>query len=146
MVHATISMPETEPDRTLALGELRLACSKARTTQFAEISVDRNDFPTLYALINGDRGWLMLLRYEGDAGFSSRSSDDPSSDEMLDFQLGNGQVDKYPRKWTLPTDEVLSALQQFALTGLVPETIAWFNDSGDGTSGPNDRSFSISEP
>ena len=87
----------------------------------------------------------MFLRYEGDAGFSSRSSDRPFSKNKLEFELSNGQVDEYPEAWTLPTDDVLDALRSFAQTSSVPESITWSNDSGDTTTGPNDPNFELPE-
>ncbi len=52
------------------------------------------------ALINGSLGWLMYLRENGDAGFSSRIPKyTGSSDAKLEYFLSNDQRDEYP----LPT-------------------------------------------
>ena len=51
----------------------------------------------MVALINGEFGWLMYLRYDGDAGFSSRNpSYQGPSDAMIEYFLSNGQLDEYP--------------------------------------------------
>jgi hypothetical protein len=83
--------------------------------QYQEISAETPDGQSLFALINGDRGWLMYLRANGDAGFSSRNPDyaDPE-DAVIDYVLSNGQRDEYPASWALPKAEVLRALEFFA--------------------------------
>jgi hypothetical protein len=107
-------------------------------TQFAEIWIDHNAFPALCALINGDLGWLMLIRFDGDAGFSSRnpSYTGPANLER-EYRIGNGQLDRYPASWAYPKSVVLDALLHFTRTKLVPDSIIWFNDSGDGSPSPN---------
>jgi hypothetical protein len=58
------------------------------------------DIPTmsLSALINGDMGWLMYLRYEGDVGFSMRNPNYIGAmDEVEEYYLENGQRDEYPK-------------------------------------------------
>jgi hypothetical protein len=89
-------------------------------------------------LVNGDRAWLMYVRESGDAGFSSR---DPNyggpPDAEMDFYLGNGQKDRYPVAWTMPTADAFRALEYFAAHKRSPEWVCWFNDSGDGAEGPN---------
>jgi hypothetical protein len=85
------------------------------------------------ALINGDRGWLMYLRWDGDAGFSSRNPayDGPSNAE-IEYQLSNGQHDMYPASWALPLAQVRQALDFFDLNHRPPPFVVWHNDSGDG--------------
>jgi immunity protein Imm1 of predicted polymorphic toxin system len=148
--HAIIEVCVGEPGRTIAFEELRIACDRAQQAGYSEISVSRGTagddrFPVLCALISGDRGWLMYLRYEGDAGFHSNSPDRPTSERTIEFELSNGQVDEYPEAWTLSTDEVVRALRHFAENGNVPEPIHWSNDSGDNCAGPNDRNFQLPE-
>jgi len=110
----------------------------ARQHEFAEIWVDRADYPALCALVHGDTAWLMCLRCEGDGGFSTRN---PaylgSADATLDFMLSNGQVDQYPASWTFPVEVVFEVLRAFARTGRVTEVVQWANDSGDGAEGPD---------
>ena len=50
--------------------------------------------------INGDFGWLMYLRGNGDPGFSSRNPNyDGPPDAQIDYELSNGQRDLYPASW-----------------------------------------------
>lgn len=49
----------------------------------------------MMALINGEFGWLMYLREDSDAGFSSRNPIyTGSEDETMEFYLSNGQLDR----------------------------------------------------
>ncbi len=86
----------------------------------------------LCALISGDVGWLMYLRNDGDAGFSSRNPEyrGPANGKR-EFRLGNGQIDEYPEAWCFPVVDVERALEHFVATGLPPTFISWHNDSGD---------------
>ncbi len=86
----------------------------------------------MVALINGEFGWLMYLRYDGDAGFSSRNpSYQGPSDAMIEYFLSNGQLDEYPASWALPTGDVRRALREFQTDGKPPVWIAWHSDSRD---------------
>lgn len=94
-----------------------------------------DDEQVMMALINGDFGWLMYLREEGDAGFSSRNPEYVGSDdETMEFYLSNGQLDKYPLAWVLPMDQVKRALDYFEKYHKPPQFITWHNDSNDGIS------------
>ena len=136
------TIPKEGPERGGSLDQLKDTLSQVTAHQFAEVWLNHNRFPALCALVNGDRGWLMLLRYEGDAGYSSRGDDDFARlGNELEFCLSNGHLGTHPIAWTLPTREVLNALQCFANSGCVPESIRWHNDSADGSSGPNDPDF-----
>jgi hypothetical protein len=107
-------------------------------TDYAEIWVDHGDFPCLCALVNGQRAWLMFLRYSGDAGFSSRNPEYTGpSEAVLDFYLRNGQQDEYPVAWTYPISQVFEALKWFAERKEAPSWICWCNDSMDGNTSPN---------
>lgn len=102
-------------------------------SRFDEIWVELPDGQTLCALINGDAGWLMYLRGDEDAGFSSRNphySGPP--DAVIEYCLSNGQVDEYPAAWALPVAEVRRALEFFRQEHRPPPFITWHNDSGDG--------------
>jgi hypothetical protein len=134
-----ISINVTSGAREQAVADLRSALAAVPALGFAEIWVNHDQFPALSALLHDDAGWLMYLRYEGDAGFSSRNvnySGEP--DAKIEYLLSNGQLDEYPAAWAYSRREVFLALEFFALHGRVPEDIRWSNDSGDGRS-PNDR-------
>ena len=63
---------------------------------WCKLKETENDERAMMALINGDWGWLMYLREEGDSGFSSRNPDYIGTDDdgkMMDFLLSNGQLD-----------------------------------------------------
>lgn len=105
--------------------------------------MNHDEYPSMCALVNGNRGWLMYLRYEGDAGFSSR---DPAylggESKTIDYLLSNGQGDEYPASWAIPLEKIVAALEWFATNKHSPAWVTWFNDSGDGNSSPN-QSFEL---
>jgi hypothetical protein len=112
--------------------ELERALMPFASEQFREICVDMDQGgPALIALLNGNIGWLMYLRHdEGDTGFSSRNLAFEGSDAapggpafvsrfngklvpVIEYRLGNGQVDEYPASWALPEQEIMRALEYF---------------------------------
>jgi hypothetical protein len=99
-----------------------------------EIWIDAPNGQSLCALINGSLGWLMYLRGEGDAGFSSRNPtyDGPPS-ATIGFYLNNGQIDTYPAAWALPVEQIRRALSYFEQEHKPPPFVHWHNDSDDGT-------------
>jgi len=71
-----------------------------------------HDGQTLGALINGDKGWLLYMRRIADPGFSSRNPAYTGDTEaVIEYQLGNGQIDTYPASWAYPLDDVTGALR-----------------------------------
>src|SRR5262249_1682272 len=101
--------------------------------RYREICEVAPDGQSLMALLNADLGWLMELRWPGDAGFSSRNptyGGDP--DAKVEYVLGNGQRDEYPASWALPSSEVFRALAHFREHRSAPPFITWHNDSEDG--------------
>lgn len=103
---------------------------------YKEICINNDeDEQCMIALINGNFGWLMYLREEGDAGFSSRNPDYQGGDtETMSFYLSNGQLDEYPLSWVLPIDQIKNALDYFDKNHRPPKFIIWHNDSEDGVS------------
>jgi hypothetical protein len=96
---------------------------------FEEVWVQLPDGQSLCALINGDRGWLMYLREDGDSGFSSRNPGyDGPPDVQVEYPLGNGQLDKYPASWALPIADVRRAIQFFEHEHRQPPFIVWHED------------------
>ena len=56
------------------LDELRLRLAQMRRTQFSEVWLQHTaGWPAIAALINGEAAWLMYVRHEGDAVFSTRN-------------------------------------------------------------------------
>lgn len=85
------------------------------------------------ALINGDIGWLMYIRNNGDPGFSSRNPDYRGLEEAtIEYVLSNGQRDECPASWGLPYPIIIHALEYFRREGKPPPFVKWNNDSGDG--------------
>ena len=106
----------------------------AKASPFREVWLESPDGKSLCALINGDVGWLMYLRENGDAGFSSRNPGYAGPpDEMVEYCLSNGQRDLYPRGWAYPTPVIERAMEYFREHGEPPPFISWYNDSEDGT-------------
>jgi len=102
-------------------------------SQFREIWEEAANGQSLCALINGDVGWMMYMRANGDPGFSSRNpAFSGPEDEMIEYRLNNGQIDKYPASWAYPVEVVESALAFFRERNAPPLFIHWHNDSGDG--------------
>lgn len=100
--------------------------------QYQEIWIDKPGGRVMCALINGNAGWLMYLRYKGDAGFSSRNFDyDGAPSATIDYVLSNGQRDEYPAAWALPIDVVKRALDYFEKEGRPAPFVSWHNNSGD---------------
>ena len=137
---ATVQLNIGASRRDTDVDEVRAALATLPADGCLEIWIDHNPYPSLCALVNGERGWLMCLRYDGDAGFSSRNPRYAGSpDARIEYRLANGQVDVYPAAWAYPRADVFAALEYFARHRRVPEAIAWYNDAGDGTSPNDDR-------
>lgn len=96
---------------------------------FAEIWVESPNGQSLCGLINGDWGWLMYLREEGDPGFSSRNPNYAGpADATIEYRLDNGQHDLYPASWALPVSEIHRALNYFKRERRRPPFITWHED------------------
>lgn len=109
----------------------RIEADKAKCK---EIWVETGDGQAMCALINDHVGWLMYLREEGDAGFSSRNPKyDGPPDAIIEYFLSNGQLDVYPAAWAIPIEDVERALEYFKKEKKAPAFITWHNDSEDGT-------------
>lgn len=131
----SIADPRGEAD----LVDVRAALAKLPGDGFLEIWIHHDPFPALCALVNGEHGWLMCLRYEGDAGFSSRNPRYAGPpDARIEYELSNGQRDTYPAAWAYSRADVFGVLEYFARHRRVPDTIEWFNDSRDGRTSPNE--------
>ena len=96
--------------------------------QYKEIWLHSIEGQRICALINNDVGFLMYLRYEGDAGFTSRNFQDTSKDN-IEFLLSNGQKDLYPKKWTYPIDTIKEAMLYFLMLQERSPLVHWQDDS-----------------
>jgi hypothetical protein len=113
-----------------SLDELRLQLGKVNQTQFSELELCTPDgWPVLHVLVNGEAAWLMFLRHEGDAGFSTRNPDCAGSEkDVIEFYLSNGQRDEYPASWNITTIEALRALEYFFTDSKRAPWLAWHED------------------
>ncbi len=85
------------------------------------------------ALVNDKTGWLSYLRYNGDAGFSSRNpAYSGAEDAVQEYYLSNGQRDEFPLAWAICASEVLAVLEYFVIHLQPAPWIHWHNDSTDG--------------
>jgi hypothetical protein len=101
--------------------------------QFLELWAFAPPDQSLCALISGEVGWLMFLRENGDAGFSTRNPDYTGRpDEFIDCYLDNGQHDRFPAEWALPVAEVQRAIEHFITHAAPASWLTWHNDSEDG--------------
>jgi hypothetical protein len=89
-------------------------------TTWLESTVGR----TIGLVTNGTRAMLVLMEYEGDAGFHAV---DPSAtdDTQGGYVLDNGQVDIYADRDTVPLPEALYAMAVLVRTGELDDRISW---------------------
>lgn len=88
----------------------------AERGQYSEIWLSADSGEQLCALLNGEIGWLLYLRFAGDPGYSSRNPA-VSSGELMTFCLSNGECDEFPRAWTYPMDTLRVAMASFLTDG-----------------------------
>jgi hypothetical protein len=111
------------------IADLRHALASFTQERVREVWITVQDGPALCALFSGGNGWLMYLRKNGDAGFSSRNPDYRGEmDAMLEYQLSNGQSDVYPASWALPKILVIEALEHFVEYRDRPPFVQWQDD------------------
>ncbi len=112
------------------LDELRSQLAEATKTQFLELWLTAPDrWPILCALVNGDAAWLIYLRYEGDAGFSTRNPNYAGLEKsLIEFYLSNGQRDEYPASWNITTTEAMRAMEHFFTEQQRAPWLLWHED------------------
>ena len=117
--HKAVEVMEAEHLRSLFASQENL-----------EIWITHETGSLLCALLNARFGWMMFLRFPEDAGFSSRNCMISSNESDTEsFILANGQVDRYPRKWTFERDAILDAVIDFAQSGIRPLSVDWHDDT-----------------
>jgi hypothetical protein len=111
--------------------ELRVRLAQIRRIQFSEVWLQHTaGWPAIAALINGEAAWLMYVRHEGDAGFSTRNPlyTGPKK-AVIEYYLSNGQRDEYPASWNITTAEAIRGLEFFfEAEGMAP-WLHWYDDS-----------------
>ena len=95
---------------------------------FREIWINADGGRALCALLNGERGFLMYLRMEGDAGFTSRNPAFTGHDTPIEYRLRNGQEDKFPTSWALREDVIIAALEYFVSHEDKAPFVTWHDD------------------
>jgi Immunity protein Imm1 len=115
--------------RVATVVELQRELESFAGEAFREVWIDVQDGPALCAVFNGSVGWLMYIREDGDAGFSSRNPDYQGTiDAVLEYRLSNGQRDVYPAGWALPETQIMKALEFFVEFRQQPSFIQWHDD------------------
>lgn len=110
--------------------ELEWQFERIQGTQFAEIWLQHETGQWLGVLINRNRAMLIYGRFEGDPGFSSRSSpEENESEELVEFILSNGQRDEYRASWTVSTELALRGIVYLFTHGQPVPWITWHDDS-----------------
>ncbi len=105
--------------------ELRQALGPFAAEQYNEIWLAKDPEPSLCALLNGSRGWLMYM-HTVDEGLQSINPDfagDPES--VREYRLSNGQIDEYPKSWALAESVILGALEYFIDHAEPAPFVAW---------------------
>lgn len=110
--------------------KLKLHLAEACSRQFKEVWMQQPDsWPSICALINGEAAWLMFLRFEGDAGFSTRNPDYAGPPKaVIEYYLSNGQRDEYPASWNITTREALRALEYFLAEEKMAPWLQWHEE------------------
>lgn len=126
-MHVTINGERHSPS---GREEAKSLLASIEQTDDLEIWVSESNGSSLCALLNWQCGWLMFLRFEGDAGFSSRNPlMEQTEDPKEAFFLSNGQVDTYPSSWTMDRMMVFDALLEFVASGQRPSNVNWQDDT-----------------
>jgi Immunity protein Imm1 len=113
------------------LDELRVRLAQIRRTQFSEVWLQHTDgWPAIAALVNGEAAWLMYVRHEGDAGFSTRNPLYTGPNKaVIEYYLSNGQRDEYAASWNITTTGALRALEYFFEEEGMAPWLTWQDDT-----------------
>lgn len=113
------------------LDELRPYLAQVRRNQFSEVWLHHAaGWPAICALINSEAAWLMYLRFEGDAGFSSRNPLYAGLEKaVIEYHLSNGEQDEYPASWNVTTAEAFRALEYFFEEAAIAPWLHWYDDT-----------------
>ena len=98
--------------------DLRQYLERVREQQFSEVWLNfGEEGPSMMMLVNGVHAWLMYLQDHDDPGFHSLNpSYHGPVEQMMKFELSNGQMDEYPVAWTLTLEEAFRACEYFVIT------------------------------
>ena len=94
-----------------------------REAQF-EFWISTADGPAMAMLRNGDHGWLMYQRFNGDSGFVTKGDQDIQG--YCTYKLSNGQIDEYPLSWCVDLEQGYKAIAYFFVNdGARYDFLAW---------------------
>ncbi len=124
--------------RESAIRELEEKLAALPENAWADIWVNHSRYPSIGALVSWEHAYLTFYRFDCDPGFVSLNPLYDDSDEMVRFELANGQTDDVPLASCYPTEKAKEALLHFARTGKAPDWLQWLNASRDGNASPND--------
>ena len=92
-----------------------------------EVWANVQDGPSMCMLRSGDDAFLMYLRENGDSGFTSRGNPDQFGNAT--YRLSNGQLDEYPKSWSIGVEQCYKAISYFFVNdGSKPDWIRWHED------------------
>jgi Immunity protein Imm1 len=94
----------------------RIVWTARRVAAGLDLSIDSYEEPTLTVLANERRAFVMLLRYYGDAGMHAGDPGAEGDEEPERFTLANGQVDEFPREWTVTHAQAMASVRAFLET------------------------------
>jgi hypothetical protein len=112
-----------------SVGSLNELLSLTLQPIFAELWLSRLG-AALAIYKNGDRAFVMFLRYEGDAGFHSFNPNYTGrADVTLELFMQNGQIDKKPVADWISVEDAKQAAEHFFLYGERAPWLTWHDDS-----------------
>ncbi|ARU57248.1 hypothetical protein OLMES_3207 [Oleiphilus messinensis] len=81
------------------------------TTEKVETWFNADSGQSICLLKSGENTLLMYLRFPEDVGFVSGKTNDAKV--LIEFTIGNGQVDEYPQSWCIDNEAAYKALAYF---------------------------------
>jgi len=89
-----------------------------------ELWISTEGGPSLAMLRNGEHGWLMYLRFNGDSGLVTKG--DQGRQGTSAYKLSNGQVDEYPLSWCIDLGQCYEAIAHFFVNdGARYDALTW---------------------
>ena len=124
---ACITINETEHEAADPLPAIATAIDG--NEPYLEIWLNKSEGKALSALINRDFAFLILMTPDCPEGWHS-VSDVPgeTSPQMLNFRLGNGQLDQFPKNWCVQRDSVKAVFEEYWQSERRPISIKWKYD------------------
>ncbi|TDK66400.1 Imm1 family immunity protein [Sapientia aquatica] len=116
-----------QPQEITTIQELGDAIDRFDQESQFEIWANVQNGPAMCMLRSGSNSFLMYLREAGDSGFTSRGTQDQVGNTT--YLLSNGQLDDYPRSWSIDVEQCYKAISYFFVNGgTKPDWIHWHED------------------